>query len=184
MKRSIAIVASLLVLLVLLVAGPALAEHHEKEAPAATGYVADFTKDFEGVSKKLVDLADATPADQFGFAPAEGVRTVSQVYIHVALANFFLAQTLGVEAPETATRDAEATVTAKADVIAMLKQSQEHVHEALAMASGDLDSEVEVFGSERSKRGVLMMITGHNHEHLGQSIAYARAAGVVPPWSR
>jgi hypothetical protein len=27
------------------------------------------------------------------------------------------------------------------------------------------------------------MITGHYGEHLGQSIAYARQLGIVPPWT-
>jgi uncharacterized damage-inducible protein DinB len=32
-------------------------------------------------------------------------------------------------------------------------------------------------------RGALLLATTHMHEHLGQSIAYARTIGVVPPWS-
>jgi uncharacterized damage-inducible protein DinB len=31
---------------------------------------------------------------------------------------------------------------------------------------------------------VLFLIANHMHEHLGQSIAYARTNGVVPPWSK
>ncbi|MEM8930457.1 MAG: DinB family protein [Acidobacteriota bacterium] len=183
MQRSTSILA--VFVLMALVTSPMLADGHEKATDSATtGYVADFNKDFEGVSKKLLDLAEATPADQFGYAPTEGVRTISQVYIHVALANFFLSQALGVEAPESAGRDAEDTVTAKADVIAMLKLSQEHVRKAVAKAGDDLDTEVELFGGQRSQRAVLMTVAAHSHEHLGQSIAYARAAGVVPPWSR
>jgi uncharacterized damage-inducible protein DinB len=161
-----------------LVAAPALAEHHEK------GYLADFGKDFEGASKKLNDLADAIPADKYGWGPTDEVRTVSESIIHVATANFFLAQALGVPAPEGIGPDAEKTVTAKADVIAMLKKSQEHVRQAIEKAGDDLDTELELFGGKRSKRGVFMIIAGHSHEHLGQLIAYGRSVGVVPPWSR
>ena len=32
--------------------------------------------------------------------------------------------------------------------------------------------------------GVLVTVLSHLHEHLGQSIAYARMNGVAPPWSR
>jgi uncharacterized damage-inducible protein DinB len=35
-----------------------------------------------------------------------------------------------------------------------------------------------------SKLGALMLILTDQHEHLGQSIAYARSNGVVPPWSK
>jgi uncharacterized damage-inducible protein DinB len=31
---------------------------------------------------------------------------------------------------------------------------------------------------------VLLQLLAHMNDHMGQSIAYARAAGVVPPWSR
>ncbi len=34
-----------------------------------------------------------------------------------------------------------------------------------------------------TKQGALMLLLGDQHEHLGQSIAYARSNGVVPPWS-
>jgi hypothetical protein len=40
-----------------------------------------------------------------------------------------------------------------------------------------------MFGRDTTQRGAFMMITGHTGEHLGQSIAYARMNGVVPPWT-
>ena len=168
----------LLFLAALLAAVPALAEHHE------SGYVADFSKDFEGVSKKLVDLAEAIPGDKFSWRPTDEVRTVSESLIHVATANYFLAQALGVPAPEGAGPDLEKTITAKDEVIAELKKSQDHVRKAVGAGGGDLEKELELFGGKRSARGVFMTIAGHSHEHLGQLIAYARSVGVVPPWSR
>jgi hypothetical protein len=35
-----------------------------------------------------------------------------------------------------------------------------------------------------TKQGALMLLLEDQHEHLGQSIAYARSNGVVPPWSK
>ncbi len=132
-----------------------------------------------------MDLAEATPADKFSWKPTDEVRSISEVYVHVAGGNFFFASQLGVDMPEDFSREAEKTVTAKDDVIALLKKSIDHIHQAVhAVADADLGEEVEVFGSQRPKRDVFMIISGHAHEHLGQSIAYARSAGVVPPWSR
>ncbi len=149
-----------------------------------SGYLADFKADFTQVSKKLADLAEATPADKYGWQPAEGVRTISEVYIHVALANYFLASSFGVPMPEGVGQDAEQTITAKDAVIAALKESQKHVHMAVEKAAQmDLDEEVNVFGAMRTRRTVLMIIGGHSHEHLGQSIAYARSNNIAPPWS-
>jgi hypothetical protein len=35
-----------------------------------------------------------------------------------------------------------------------------------------------------TKESALMILLPDQHEHLGQSIAYARMNGVVPPWSK
>jgi uncharacterized damage-inducible protein DinB len=151
----------------------------------ATGdlYKKGFTADFDRISKRLVDLAEATPAEKFAFRPVDGVRTISEVYMHVASANFFIASAVGVAPPEGFGPNLEKTVTEKAKVIDMLKQSQDAVRKALAQAT-DLSKEVQLFGSTHSTMGVFMIFAGHSHEHLGQSIAYARAAGITPPWSK
>ena len=41
----------------------------------------------------------------------------------------------------------------------------------------------EVFGMKLTQRGVYLLLLSHVHEHLGQSIAYARSNGVVLPWT-
>ena len=41
-----------------------------------------------------------------------------------------------------------------------------------------------MFGNATTHRGVLVTVLSHLHEHLGQSVAYARMNGVVPPWSQ
>ena len=42
------------------------------------------------VSQQLIALAEATPADKFSWRPAPGVRSTSEVYMHIAIANFYL----------------------------------------------------------------------------------------------
>jgi uncharacterized damage-inducible protein DinB len=165
---------------------PALAQDDmaEMDEMVEKGYAASFLRDYEGACKKLLDLAEATPSDKFGWRPTDEVRSISEVYIHTAGANFFFAQMLGVPMPEDWSRDAEKKVVAKADVIAALSKSIDHVKKALEAKKGsDLDAEMEFFGRKRVLRDVFLLIAGHSHEHLGQSIAYARMAGVVPPWS-
>jgi uncharacterized damage-inducible protein DinB len=79
----------------------------------------------------------------------------------------------------------EKTVTEKAKVIDTMKKSFEHAKSAAtSMADADLDKKVKIFGGrEISERALLVLILNHMHEHLGQSIAYARSNGVAPPWS-
>jgi uncharacterized damage-inducible protein DinB len=178
---------ALILILAATLALPSLAEHHEgekHEMPELTGYLADFKADFEFSNGRLIELAEAIPADKYGWSPAEGIRTVSQVFVHVAGANFFFASQFGVTMPEDFGMDAEQKITAKDDVIATLKKSQKHIYKATHKATEkDLDEKVMLFGKDRSWRAVLMIVAGHGHEHLGQAIAYARSTDVVPPWS-
>ena len=71
-------------------------------------------------------------------------------------------------------------------MVELLKQSMAHARSAvLATPDADLDKKVKIFGGEEaSERAVIMIIGNHLHEHLGQSIAYARANGITPPWSK
>ena len=179
MTRTLPILTLTLALtLALAPAAPLIAE---EEAPA--GYLGEFLNDFDRASEKLLSLAGAMPEDKFSWRPSDAVRTFSQNYMHVAGTNFYLARDLGVPLPEDLPENLEETVTAKADVVAMLERSQKQIHKAVE-AAGDLDKEIELFGRMRSIRSIFMIVAAHSHEHLGQSIAYARSVGVVPPWSR
>lgn len=159
-------------------AGEEMAEH--EGAPAVTAAV---VRDLEGVEKKLVGLAEAIPAEKYGWTPAEGVRTVSQVFMHVAGANFFLPTLLGVEWPEGVDRELE-KVTEKAEVVATLKESFAHAKEAVGgLGREDLHKEVTLGPNTSDGLGAILILSGHGHEHLGQAIAYARSIDVAPPWS-
>ncbi len=173
----------MVVALALFLVLPASAQDDD-QAPDNTAFVENYTNDFNEASEKLTDLAEAMSADMYGWRPAEGIRSVSEVYMHVAAANYFLASALGVPVPEGIGQDSEKTITAKDDVIAALKTSQEHVHQALEMVMNeDLSGEVQAFGQTFTRYRVLMIISGHSHEHLGQSIAYGRSNNITPPWS-
>jgi len=42
----------------------------------------------------------------------------------------------------------------------------------------------ETVRKRHDEQGALMLILNDQHEHLGQSIAYARSNSVVRPWSK
>ncbi|MDX2184966.1 MAG: DinB family protein [Gemmatimonadaceae bacterium] len=157
-------------------ATPALAQNIKAETIAA----------IDDAATKLVALAEAMPADKYSWRPAPGVRSVSEVFIHVAGGNLGIPGIAGVKRRPDAplARDAEKTVTDKAAVIAALKASFTFVKAAVNdVPDAELDASVNLFGQKSTKRGVLLLLATHNHEHLGQTIAYARMNGVKPPWS-
>jgi uncharacterized damage-inducible protein DinB len=132
--------------------------------------------------KKIVSLAEAMPADKYSWRPMEGVRSVGEVYMHIAGANYMIPAALGAKAPAGISRDMEKTVTDKAKIIEQLKQSFAHVRQAIE-SSTDNTKATKLFGRDNTHGGVKLLIITHLHEHLGQSIAYARTNKVTPPWS-
>jgi uncharacterized damage-inducible protein DinB len=154
-------------------------------ADAATGFRGEYIAEVDSVGKKLLDLANAMPADKYSWRPASGVRSVGEVYAHVAGGNYLIPSFMGVKPPEGINRDMEKTITEKAKVTDVLKKSIENVKTmAAGMSDADLDKKVKAFGGrEMSQRQLMLIILNHMHEHLGQSIAYARSNGVTPPWS-
>jgi uncharacterized damage-inducible protein DinB len=137
------------------------------------------------VSKQLVELAQATPAEKFSWRPTPGVRSMSEVYMHIAIANLSLLSVTGPKIPaDLKSNEMEKTVTAKAEVIDWLKRSLEAVKTAHAAAKpADLRRAVKVNKRDATVDGMYLRIIVHANEHMGQLIAYARMAGVVPPWS-
>ena len=131
-------------------------------------------------------LAEAIPPATYSWRPGPGVRSTSEVFMHIAIANFGLLNFTGPKMPADLTSpDLEKTVTAKADVINWLKRSLEAVKTARAgLKAGDLDRKVKVNGRDVNVDGVYLRIIVHANEHMGQLVAYARVNGIVPPWSQ
>lgn len=169
-----------------LVAATALSVAARAQQPAApaSALKADLLASMDDAAKKLVDLAQAEPAEKYGWRPAPGVRSVSEVYMHVAGANFYVPTFLGMKAPEGFDRSMETKITEKAQVMEQLKKSIANARAAVeSTPDADMDQKVKVFGHDMSRRAVLMLLANHMHEHLGQAIAYARVNGITPPWS-
>ena len=174
---------------------PAAAQEHamHQGAMPTSGLRAELIQDVEALESKFLGLADAMQG-KYEWRPGAGVRSVSEVFMHVAAANLVLPSMAGVQPPEQfRAADMQATiakmqelekVTDPARVRETLQHAFTHVKHAIAQVPDDqLDAKTQIFGHEGTKRQVLTLLVTHMHEHLGQSIAYARANGVVPPWS-
>jgi uncharacterized damage-inducible protein DinB len=152
----------------------------------------EFLISFNDAETKVVTLAKAMPSEKYSWRPGTGVRSVGEVYVHIANGNRLLLSLMGGMPARDAfmktvqdNEQREKTVTEKAKVVADLEASFKQVHSALEAASdADLSKPVDFFGEQTTPRAVYMSILEHVSEHLGQSIAYARINGIVPPWSR
>ena len=151
----------------------------------AGDYRGEALKRLDSIEKKIVDLAGAVPAGKYTWRPAEGVRSVSEVYLHIAAANYGIPGSIGTPPPEGFSFGGyDKQTTDKAEILPKVKASFVHLRGAIEkLAVGDADNAVKLFGQDTTNRGALLGILEHLSEHLGQSIAYARTNGVVPPWN-
>ena len=166
------------------------------------GFKNEYLDDFAVTRRQLVQLAHAIPLDKFGWRPAKDVRSIGEVYTHIAAGNYLLLSFTGVKPPLEFYEEAAATgkdpmalvrrnlqleksVTAKGQVVRMLEASLDAVRDHFSQASDpDLEKPADFFGEKTTVRRIYLRILAHVNEHMGQSIAYARMNGIVPPWSR
>ena len=141
---------------------------------------ASLAKEAGTLSDKFSGLARVM-AGKYDWKPGEGVRSVGEVFFLIVRENSLLAETLtgatggGRPAP----------ITDPVKMQEALKTSYAKLQQTIAgLSDGDLKAPVKIFGKDMTKEGAVRYLFGDQHEHLGQSIAYARTNGVVPPWSK
>ncbi len=170
-------------LFLILLLGSAARPMRAQSAPE--GLWQGFDGEWRHVSSQLIALAEATPEEKFAWRPAPGVRSISEVYMHIAIANFGLLAFTGPKKPADMKDGMEKSVTSKAEVISWLKRSLEAVKQAhLGVTPQDLQRKVHIYDRDTNVDGMYLRIIVHANEHMGQLVAYARMTGVVPPWSR
>ncbi|MGE0554704.1 MAG: DinB family protein [Gemmatimonadales bacterium] len=174
---------------------PAAGSETAPASPAADGWgeeemIAYLGKRIETARDKFLQLADAVPEAEWDYRPMEGVRSFGEVFIHIATDNWapvWMDLEVGEEAPVgrsmEAFRDYQA-VRPKPETMTELERSFRYLLAALAASRGHWRDRVTMGESEWEMGQMWIALTTHMHEHLGQSIAYARANRIVPPWSR
>ncbi len=150
-----------------------------------TDYRDEFMRHFEQSSRKLISLSDAIPEELYTWSPGEGVMPIAQVYMHIARYNYMYPDdALGISPPDGVDLDMLESITDKEQVKLLLRQSVEHVRTHIPrMTTEDLMRPTELYRRQIAGWAVLFQLLAHMNEHVGQSVAYARMNGIVPPWS-
>lgn len=145
------------------------------------GLQAAFAIDAGTLSDKFTGLARVM-SGKYDWRPGQGVRSVGDVFNLIVTENRLLA---GVLSGTPTTGPKPAPITDPAKVQEALKASYLDLQKTIsALSDSDLQAPVKLFGRDMTKFGALMLLLEDQHEHLGQSIAYARTNGMVPPWSK
>jgi uncharacterized damage-inducible protein DinB len=168
------------------------------QAPAASGQVQSTDKtapsydmkpqailDLQDMQKKFTSLAEAFPAGKMTWRPGDGVRSVAEIFMHAAGANYGIPSMMGVKSPEGFNgKTFEKSTTDKAKVVQELNKSFDSAIAAVqGMTNADFAKPDKKLGPDANDGDVVYLLVVHNHDMLGQAIAYARVNGIVPPWT-
>jgi uncharacterized damage-inducible protein DinB len=145
------------------------------------GYNGEWTH----VSRQLIALAEAIPAEKYSWRPAPGVRSTGEVFMHIAGTDYFILNRMGHKTPaDFESLDVAKVAADKAKVIEWLKRSLDAVRDAHAAATpAELKKTEKFFDHPTTDEALYLRLLIHANEHMGQLVAYARMNGVVPPWS-
>lgn len=153
-------------------------------APAVTldSTVASVRAMHDTVTGYVLKAAAMVPEDKYSYQPTPEVRTMGQLFGHIANASaMFCSTATGTAAPEAP--DAEKLAT-KAEIEAALNAAVTFCNNAFAGVTSDNGSEeVDLFGTMHSRVGALAFNNAHNFEHYGNIVTYMRMNGMVPPSS-
>jgi hypothetical protein len=141
--------------------------------------------DLQDLQKKFTTLAEAFPAAKMTWRPGDGVRSVAEIFMHAAGANYGIPNMMGVKSPEGFNgKTFEKSTTDKAKVVQELNKSFESAIAAVqGMTNADFAKPDKKLGPDANDGDVVYLLVVHNHDMLGQAIAYARMNGIVPPWT-
>ena len=168
------------------------------QAPAASGQAQSTDKtppsydmkpqaiiDLQDMQKKFASLAEAFPAGKMTWRPGDGVRSVAEIFMHAAAANYGIPGMLGAKKPEGFDgKTFEKSTTDKAKVVQELNKSFDSAIAAVqGMTNADFAKPDKKLGPDANDGDVVYLLVVHSHDMLGQAIAYARVNGIVPPWT-
>jgi uncharacterized damage-inducible protein DinB len=155
------------------------------KTPPSYDMKAQALLDLQDMQKKFTTLAEAFPADKMTWRPGTGVRSVAEIFMHTAGANYGIPNMMGVKTPAGFNgKDFEKTTTDKTKIVQELNKSFESAIAAVqGMTNADFAKPDKKLGPEANDGDVVYILVVHGHEMLGQAIAYARVNGIVPPWT-
>jgi len=141
--------------------------------------------DLETMQKKFVDLANAVPADKLTWRPSADSRSFAEVFLHVAGERYGILGLMGAETPAGVDRKGlEKSTTDRARIVEELNKSYDFAHKTIeGMTNADFAKLLPKLGPQANAGDVVYILVADAHEHLGQSVAYARENGIVPPWT-
>jgi uncharacterized damage-inducible protein DinB len=130
----------------------------------------------------VMGSVDKIPEDMWSYQPTKDVRTVGQLFAHIADGQY---EFCGVASEgQPVDKNIEKTAKTRVEIVAALKEAFAYCDRAYTGLTDARAAEtVKFFGMTITRLGALDFNTAHNMEHYGNLVTYMRLKGIVPPSS-
>jgi uncharacterized damage-inducible protein DinB len=176
MMRRLVIPSAVLFTALVITASPAIAQ-------GANPLSANARIQFTGISAFVTRSADKIPENLYSFRATPEVRTIAQLFGHIADAYFGMCSLAGGGKPPQ--QSYEKTATTKAALVKALADGVSYcqsVMSGMTDQKGSTETVDYVFGPT-PKLGLLFFVTTHTYEHYGNLVTYMRLNKIIPPSS-
>ena len=169
-----------LLLTAMLLTTPAIDQAAAPASGQTTGSVRSMTDLVKGWITKA---AEQVPEDQYAFKPTPDVRSMGEVFGHIADANYMICGIAGGEKPPVS--GIEKSKKTKAELTQALNESFSFCEKVFAGMTDAKGGEVVKFfiPGTHTRLGVLAFNAAHDAEHYGNIVTYMRLKGMTPPSS-
>ena len=166
-----------LFLVTIFMAAPAMAA-----GQTANPLTANAKVQFGALTGFVIRSADKVPEELYSFRATPDVRSMGQLFGHVADALFSMCSTAGGSKPPRT--GIEKTVTAKAELVAALKEGVGYCNTVFDGMTDQKGTEtVPFYFGPTPRLSVLYFAVTHTYEHYGNLVTYMRLKNIVPPSS-
>jgi uncharacterized damage-inducible protein DinB len=166
----------------LLIAALLLILPAESFAQSANPLTANAKIQLGALTGFVLRSAEKVPEELYTFRATPEVRSMGELFGHIADSLFGLCSTAaGSKPPRTGI---ETTVTAKAELIAALKEGVSHCNTVFDGMTDQKGVEtVPFYFGPTPRLSVLYFVVTHTYEHYGNLVTYMRLKNIVPPSS-
>lgn len=152
------------------------------QTPAKSPLIATSQAFFTGAKNNILRSAEKIPDNLWSFQPTPEVRTVAQLFAHVADGQY---EFCGIASEgKVVEKGIEKTVKTKAEIIAAVKEAFAYCDRAYdKMSDASAVETVPFFGRQATRIGAMDFNIVHTMEHYGNLVTYMRINKIVPPSS-
>lgn len=150
----------------------------QSQDPFTAGVKAQFT----AINDFIVRSAQKVPENLYAFQPTPEVRTIGQLFGHIADAYFGMCSTAGGGTPPRT--GIEQSLKTKADLTKALADGASYCQSVIAGMNDKKGAEtVSFYFGPTPRLSVLYFAVTHSYEHYGNLVTYMRLNKIVPPSS-